>query len=252
MSSMSLRVLSTSSRVVGVSGASRAAAARQLLDEGGLYQPQVGSEVEPTWSRRELAGRLTEVSAQGAGALLTMGVELVLDAQREEEPVAWIVVGEHSAFFAPDLARAGVDLDALAVVRAPDAQRAARAATRLGRSGAFGLILLDLSRAAAADPRLEPRGWLDGPDDEALRVPTALMARLVGLAQGHELAVVFLTRKPPGRPSLDALVSLRARAVREGPLGAGRFACRLLVEKDKRRGPGWSHENRYEGPPGLW
>ncbi|HWN71026.1 MAG TPA: recombinase A, partial [Haliangium sp.] len=168
---------------------------------------------EEAWTRDALSGRLTEISGVGAVASLTSAFGLVLDAQTRSEPVAWITLPETS-FYPPDAADSGIDLDALAVVCVPGAQEGARAAERLLRSGAFGLIVLDLGRDA--------------------RVPTALQGRLVSLAKRHDTALVCLTDKPRDAASLGSLVSLRAEVVRE-KCGADQFSCKLDVLKDKNR-----------------
>jgi recombination protein RecA len=181
------------------------------------------------WTRDALSGRLTELSGVGAVASLTSAFGLILDAQMRAEPVAWISLPETS-FYPPDAADSGVDLDALAVVCVPSAQDGARAAERLLRSGAFGLIVLDLGR----DPS----------------IPTALQGRLVSLAKRHDTALVCLTDKPRDAASLGSLVSLRAEVVRE-KCGDDQFSCKVAVLKDKNRGPGWSHSEVVHGPAGL-
>jgi recombination protein RecA len=104
------------------------------------------------------------------------------------------------------------------------------AAEKLLRSGAFGLVLLDLGK--------EP----------ALGQP--LQSRLLGLAQRHQAAVVFLTEKAEESATLGSLISLRAHVGRVW-LGRERFACEIRVRKDKRRGPVWSEREEYRGPMGL-
>ncbi|MHB8767074.1 MAG: recombinase A, partial [Deferrisomatales bacterium] len=176
---------------------------------------------------------LVELSAAGASAALTLAFALVLDAQRRGEPAAWIAPGG-SAFYPPDAAEGGVDLAALAVVRTADLRQALRAADHLARSGAFGLVVLDLGEAA--------------------ELPLPAQTRLAGLAARHDAVLLFLTRKGAHRPSLGSLVSLRAEAGRErdpSPPGAGGFRCGLRALKDKRRGPGWAHEEPCRGPDGL-
>lgn len=97
----------------------------------------------PIWRLEEVAGRLIEISGQSATAALTCALGLVLDAQRHGEPVAWVSdVG--SSFYPPDAADSGVDLEALVVVRVPATLAIPRAADQLARSGAFGLLVLDL------------------------------------------------------------------------------------------------------------
>ena len=195
-----------------------------------------------SWRLAALAGRLAELSSREGAAGLTLAFSLVLDAQRAGEPVGWLTADE-SAFFPPDAARSGVDLDALVVVRLPAAEQLPRAAEHLARSGAFGLLVLDLGEAA--------------------RVPVPMQMRLLGLAREHESAVLFLTRKRRSDASLGSLVSLRAEARQEPAAcpeaaGAGArrfgvsvFTCTARVLKDKRGGPGWSHVEVCRGPDGL-
>ncbi len=175
-----------------------------------------------------VAGTLVELSASGASACLTFAFSLVLDAQRRGEPVAWLTPEQH-VFFPPDAAASGADLDALVLVRLADARRLPRAAEQLARSGAFGLLLLDLGQAP---------------------VPQAMLTRLTGLAQKHGTAIVFLTAKEASVPSLGSLVSLRGE-VRRKRVTDGRFRCELHALKDKRRGPGWRHHEHFDGPAGL-
>ncbi|MFU8857631.1 MAG: recombinase A [Deferrisomatales bacterium] len=184
---------------------------------------------ENRWELPAVAGRLVELSAAGPSAALTLAFALVLDAQRRGEPAAWIT-GIESSFFPPDAAEGGVDLGALAVVRAAELRQALRAADHLARSGAFGMVTLDLGAGA--------------------RVPLPAQTRLGGLAARHGTAIVLLTRKRSEEPSLGSLVSLRGEALREDR-GNGRFACRLRALKDKRRSPGWEWEELCRGPAGL-
>ncbi len=180
------------------------------------------------WRLAEIAGRLTEVSGAGVTAALTLAFGLVLEAQRQGEPVAWITPAE-SSFYPPDAADGGVDLDALVIVRVHEARAVARVADRLLRSGGFGLIALDLGAAP---------------------IPMPLQARLAGLAQKHHTALVCLTEKASTAPSLGSLISLRVHAQR-ARLSEDRFECRLTVLKDKRRGPTWAHAEICRGPAGL-
>ena len=191
----------------------------------GLERPAV----EAGWRLDAVAGRFVEVSAAAAGAPLTVACRLILDAQRQGEPAAWVGRRE-SCFFPPDAMEAGVDLAALAVVRTVDAIGSATAADLLIRSGAFGLVVMDLG--------VEPR------------LPLHAQTRLAGLAQQHTTALVCLTGKTATRPSIGSLVSLRAhveRVARE----SDRFRCEIRVVKDKRRGPGWRHAEVCRGPDGL-
>lgn len=170
-----------------------------------------------------LKGRLTELSGDSA---LSMAVHFVKEAQTHGEPVAFVTDLEH-VFFPPDLVQNGVDINALVVALLPDANAKARAADQLARSGAFGLIVIDLAH--------QPR------------VPPALMSRLLGLAQKHDTAILFLSAP---QTSLGALVSLRA----EASLSHRRrdeYVCEVRAIKDKRRAPGWKHHEVFRGPTGL-
>ncbi|MDQ7005996.1 MAG: recombinase A [Acidobacteriota bacterium] len=193
------------------------------------------------WSLDEMAGRVGELSGVGATARLSLAFSLVREAQGRGEPVVWISSRE-STFFPPDVAAAGVDLEALPVIFVPDGAAAARAAERLARSGAFGLLVLDLA------------GFPAGPAQD---VPAPLQARLAGLAQRHEAVVLYLTEKAPDAASLGPLVSLRCQALLEAAEPAAptvsyaRWRCRLRVLKDKRRGPGWEHAEMRRAPAGL-
>ena len=190
----------------------------------------------PHWCLHELSGRLTELSARGDSASLTLTFSIVLDAQRQGETVAW-VADSKSIFFPLDVAATGVDLEALAVIRVPGkyaiARNIARVADRLARSGAFGLIILDLG--------------------EDFRVPTALQSRLRGLAYKHDTAILCLTQKSGAMASIGSMVSLRGEARRHrNRRDAGRFTCELEVLKDKHRGPGWTHTETCIGLDGLY
>lgn len=187
------------------------------------------------WCHRGLAGRLTELVIAPGSASLTLACSLVLDAQREGETTAWVMGREHT-FFPPDLDAWGVDLDALAVVRVPttagsgkrpEASPVARAADRLARSGAFGLIVLDLGAEG--------------------HVPMPLLSRLLGLAIKHDIALLCLTES---KDTLGSLVSLRAESIHRR-VAEGRFTAGLRIIKDKRRAPGWTHLEECCGPPGL-
>jgi recombination protein RecA len=183
----------------------------------------------PQLDRHTLAGRLTELSGVGASPVLTLAFTVVLEVQQRGEPVAWIMSGE-SLFYPPDVSDSGVDCEALVVVRVPDAASIARAAEILARSGAFGLVVLDLGVQA--------------------QLPTPVQARLLHAAQWHDMIVLCVTAIPPYFPSLGSLVSLRLEARRQ-PLADGQYRCDGLARKDKRYGPGWRYGAAYTPPLGL-
>ena len=192
-----------------------------------LDELQSGQQVIERWGLAAMRGRLVELSARGATATLTTAIEIVVEAQTAAEPVCWITLGT-ATFYPPDAAEGGVDLSALVVVRAADAVIAARAAEKVLRSGAFGLVVMDLGETA---------------------LPAAHQGRLVTLAQAHDAAVVCLTEKTADTASLGSLVSLRAEAMRMR--GPGGFDVTVRVIKDKRTGPGFQRGSAARPPPGF-
>ena len=203
-----------------------------LADLRGLEDLQRGvvtPQAPARWQLSAFVGRFGELSGAEAGACLSLVFRLVLEAQRQGEPVVWVGRRE-SVFFPPDVAETGVDLAALPVVRTSDSLAAARAADYLVRSGAFGLTVLDLGARA--------------------RLPLRAQTRLVGLAKKHDTALLCITEKEDDRPSLGSLVSLRAHVVRTQREG-DRFHCEARVLKDKRSGPRWGHTEVCRGPDGL-
>ncbi len=203
-----------------------------------LHQRPQTREPEPVGlPLEELSGRLVELSGSGASCGVSLAVGWLVSAQRAGEPVAWVSARhprgpDETGLFAPDLAASGLDLEALPLVLAPDAASAGRAAWHLLRSGAFGLLVIDLAGASEAE------------------LPLPALARLSQLARKHDTTVLCLTGKPDGAPSLGSLVSLHAHGARRHT-GDDRFECALTVQKDKRRGPGTGGYFTYRGPPGL-
>jgi recombination protein RecA len=198
---------------------------KQAAPKQAQAEPQ--QQAEPRFSLTECAGRLVEISGMGGSAVLSAAAGLVLEAQEHAEPVAWVTSIE-SSFYPPDLDEAGIDLAALIVARGEPKKLTAMADVLL-RSGGFGLIVID---------------GVIGCD-----LPLAAQTRLLGLAQKHETAIVFLTEKPADAPSLGSLVSLRgeARRQRNGP----HYECEVKALKDKRRGPTWRHVEVRRGSTGL-
>jgi recombination protein RecA len=198
-----------------------------LLPLRSVLFPETRPQHAP-WGLAATAGRLVEIAAAEDSAALTMAAGLLRDAQQAGEQAAWIAPTE-SLFFAPDVLEGGIDLDALVVIRVPDAAAGPRAADKLIRSGSFGLVVVDTGSGS--------------------RIPAPLIARLASLAQRNHTALVFLTQ-PAGASSLGSLISLRVRARRQR-IAADRFRCWLEVLKDKRRGPTCGHEEVCRGAPGM-
>ncbi len=200
--------------------------------------PRTDDLGEP-WRLESLRGRLAELSACGANATLTAAFGVVLEAQQAGEPAAWVTASAAS-FYPPDVAAAGVDLAALVVVRVKEIRGmgiaivAARAAEQLLRSGAFGLVVVDIGGRER---------------DRTAQLPAAAQGRLVSLAQTHAAAIVCVTTKRDEAASLGALVSLRAAALRTRD-GLDHFVT-IRALKDKRRGPSWVRTGKVRGPAGY-
>jgi recombination protein RecA len=170
-----------------------------------------------------------ELSGEGATACVSAAVGAVRIAQSEREPVAWIQVA-HGTLYPPDLADSGVDLSALPVIHVPRAAGAhgpLKAAELLLRSGAFGLVVLDLR-------------------DSHPRRDAAWQGRLLALAREHHSRVVLLG-KTSGR-SLGPLVGVRIepRRLRVGP---GLFVVEHRLLKNKQ---GLALEGSAEHRRGPW
>jgi recombination protein RecA len=179
-----------------------------------------------------LAGKLVELRGAAAPAGLSAGLDLVRCAQEAGETVVWVTATE-SLFFPPDAARGGVTLEALPVVRLPGAMALLRAADKLARSGAFGLIMLDFVSLPVS-----------------FSVSLSQQSRLLGLAQKHQVAVVFLTYALRPFSVSGSLISLRGQVTRRD-LDGDLHDVQVQILKDKQRGPGWTHAERFHGPAGL-
>lgn len=189
-------------------------------------------------------GRLVELCG---AAQTSTAVAILAHVQREGETAAWIQPAR-GELYPPDLAAAGVDVEALIVIHVPEASQSnsmsgpagqCRTAELLLRSGGFGLIVLDFCRA-------EPTG------------STAWQGRLLGLARQHEARVLILRRE--ARESLGPLVGMRVasrveRVRGDDPPGfqprTGQFEIQHEVLKNKSGGPLEPAAIRIRGPWGL-
>lgn len=196
----------------------------------GWQSGEPATETPAGWRLETFAGRFTEISGASASASLTLVFQLLLEGQQQGEPVAWIT-RRKSTFFPPDAVDSGIDIAAVAVIRCPDIIATARSAEHLLRSGAFGIIVLDLG----ADVHLMQHA----------------QSRLAGQARKHHTALICLTEKEIAVPSLGSLVSLRIHTARMLQNGH-QLMCRADALKDKRHGPGWYHTENCHGPDGLY
>jgi hypothetical protein len=181
-----------------------------------------------SWRFENLVGVLAEISEETPSGAVSFAAEIIFEAQGRNEPVAW-VAGTGSIFFPPDLLTRGIDVSAVAVVRAGGEAESLTAAEWLVRSGAMGLVIVDC----------EGR-WV---------VSDASLGRILKLAERNLCAVVFLTRKRRQDPSLGSRVSLRGCVVRSA---GGGFAIDVHTVKDKRSNSGSRQSRQYHGPSGLY
>jgi recombination protein RecA len=204
------------------------------------------------WSFESLRGRLTELVGAADSANISMAARLIVSVQQSGLLAAWIAT-HRDVFFPPDMAAAGVDLTALPVVWALEngenarqksrtaktntlvdtirADRAARSAERLIRTGAFGIVVIDLSRSMVLTP--------------------AAQGRLLRLTGQQRTLVLILRRIREDDNYAGSLVSVRGESSRER-VSPGRFRCTITNTKDKREGPGWTMSEEFNGPPGLY
>lgn len=224
-----------------------------------------GHSAETPLGQLAAPGRMIEVSGANGAARHTTAAALVRQAQLDGETTIWIQP-EGGSLFPPDLADAGVDLQALVVVHVPQDRGEvglARAAELLLRSGAVGLVVLDLSEPpgpegqvrrdrsegtrSPAEVAAAASGAWRGPKLRAARLRgEAWQARLAGLARLHGSRVVVLTRACGEQGALGPLCGLRVEPRRERR-APGVFAVRPQVVKHKgaplrtapalRRGP---------------
>lgn len=180
-----------------------------------------------SWDFDTLVGVLSEVSEEAHCGALSFTAEIVLEAQRRGQPAAWVAAAD-SVFFPPDLSRRGVDLSALAVVRAGGQADSLTAAEWLAGSGAIGLVVVDC--------------------DGQWNVSDASLGRIQKLAERSQCAVVFLTRKGCADPSLGSRISLRGCVSRSR---AEPFLVDIHAAKDKRSHAVSRQRRHYHGPPGM-
>lgn len=226
------------------------------LHQGRIAGPHGERDTCDRWSLRALCGRLVELVGGADSANVTAAGRLILQAQAAGDYTAWVAT-HRDVFFPPDLAAAGIDLDCLPVVWALPAQQhavdarppvsagaapegrpttasarpAARAAERLLRSGAFGLVVLDLARDLDLD--------------------VVSQGRLLRLAESNDALVLILRRLRANDCYSGSLIGVRARSSSER-VGPGRFRLTITNTKDKREGPGWTTSEELDGPPGLY
>jgi recombination protein RecA len=180
-----------------------------------------------TWRFENLVGILAEISEETACGAVSFVTEIMLEAQGRNEPVAW-VAGVSTTWYPPDLAERGVDLGAVALIRAGGEDESLTATEWLVRSGAPGLVIVDAEGA-----------W---------KATDASLGRIQKLAERSRCAVVFLTRKCAHEPSLGSRISLRGCITRSG---SEPFHIAINIVKDKRSNVSSRQIRQYHGPSGM-
>lgn len=193
------------------------------------HLPHLADETAGVLRFDELRGRFVEIAGGADTAALSFCAGLIAEAQRSGSLAAWAGLGG-SAFYPPDFAAAGVDLAALPVIRTADVRGLWRACDTLLRSGGFALVVADVQGPLAA--------------------PFPIQTRLLGLAQRHGAILAAVTRETRGAAHRGSLASLRAET-RKRRSGHDCFSCLAYAAKDKRHGPGWTHEEWRCGTDGL-
>ncbi len=128
--------------------------------------------------------RLSELS----GACASAAASLIVSTQQLGKLVAYVHLGQ-STFYPPDLQHAGIDLDSLLFVSVSKSIQTMQATEILLKSGAFSLIVVDLT---GAQPPRHSSTW---------------QGRLLALVRAHHSRVVFLTSKNANDCSLGSLIS---------------------------------------------
>lgn len=237
-------------------------------------------------------GILTEISsgnppsdyASGQGAGLSVALSLVRRAQLAGEPAVWISATP-AVFFPPDARANGVDLDLLPVIFTEGGTAAGRIGEHLLRSGAFGMIVMDLGDdRSLTDAHLGRLGRLAEKQNTAilcltdLHPPVGLSPatdpRAAGTSAAGGSAAWDDGRHAPGddgarRPGPASAGAPRdGRGRQSGEVGLGSLVARRItthrrkladgayrvqarVVKDKRGGTTWSYEEVFHAPDGL-
>jgi recombination protein RecA len=181
-----------------------------------------------SWKYESLVGVLAEVSEERPSGAVSFVTEIIVEAQTRNEPVAW-VSGADSIFFPPDLAARGVDVSAVAVIRAGGENESLTAAEWLAGPAAIGLLIVDAEGQ-----------W---------NVSESSLGRILKLAEKNQCAVIFLTRKRRHEPSLGSRIAVRGCIERSGTLP---LIVDITTVKDKRSNSSTRQRRQYNGPSGMY
>ena len=181
-----------------------------------------------SWHFDNLIGLVAEISEEVPSGAVTVAADIIVEAQCRNEPVAW-VAGTDSIFFPPDFHERGIDLSAVSVIRAGGEAESLMAAEWLIKSGAWGLVIVDV--------------------DCQWNISDASLFRIQKVAGRNLCAAVFLTRKRCHDPSLGSGIALRGCV---SSSGSGPFIVDVLTIKDRRFHSSSRRRRQYNGSSGMY
>ncbi|MGK4006617.1 recombinase A [Sorangium sp. So ce1036] len=193
------------------------------LPEGGLPRGGVVELAAPRGLGRSTSIALSACAAAQAEARLR-GTSATSGAW-----CAWI--DPSGSLFAPAVARAGVDLSRLLVVRPPP-EMLAKVAIRMALSRAFSVLVVDVAGVPGAFGQAGGKGEHRGPPvgrrEEDLARWVNVVRKLALAIEGSDAAILLLTDRQAARPMpLPVAMRLELEQVAEGRL-------MVRVAKDRR------------------
>jgi hypothetical protein len=174
-------------------------------------------------------GQAVEISGDASSGKATVELRCCLGALAADKAACWIDAG--TGFWPLAALEAGRALDRFWVLRVPDGRAALRGAhLLLGCAGAVAIVVVDL-----------PPGF---------RVRDADLLKLQRLAERGAAALIFLTDRPAGAPSLGHAVALRLH-VRRRLDPAARHTLAIEVLRHKHGAAHRTFEEAAGGPDRL-
>lgn len=165
----------------------------------------------------ELAAPMKQSAMRGGATTIALAAATAVHRENAQAWCAWITPTDTPALYAPQVARAGVDLDRLLVVR-PEPTALARTVVRIASSGAFDLVVVDALTGLG--------GKLGSPEKAsktrsagARRVDGSLVVRKLLLASEEQgttfllLTNLYASRSVPWPVSLRLEVERRSESI---------------------------------------
>lgn len=230
---------------------------RALPDRGlprGVIEIAAMPRLAPHRSQRWASHAGVPESMRGGATSIAIAAVSALQASDDKAWCAWItpshVKGRLAPFlYAPALARAGVDLERLLVVRPPP-QALARTVVKAAASGAFGLLVIDVPQPqdlCGGAPRRDARGAglrpsmrFEGRNDGG-----AMVVRKLALAAEESGTTSLLLTSALASRALPWPVALRIEVERRS--SAFEDALAIRITKDRRGAASSQHVVRLAG-----